>query len=545
MSSEITLRGSLVLLLALGALAPACKSPAEWSAAADDEVYQLVAERRAELGLPGSFTVDVPEGSLRSRVLAGEHPAELGHLSLADCQRFAAENSRDYQTRREALYLSALDLSLQHYAFGLQTAVSGSTSVTGDDAGADGFNADGGVRLSKVLGNGASVVLDLGGSLFKNLASGTPGDFISDLSLTVTRPLLAGSTNEAIFDSLTRSERRVVDEARRYERFRRSFGLDVVSRYWRILEQHEVVANEESNVANLGILSEKNAALSEAGRLDDIQAGQATQDELRAQSRLINAVSQLEGLYDDLKLFMGLPINVEIQLDRNAFAAMADEGVQAITIPEDEAIALALTERLDIATTRAQLDDAERNLRIAEDDLGSRVDLVASTGATSDVEPGFDFQSANVDWSLALNYDLAVDRLGERNAYRAAQLALDAAKRALVQDEDQLRIDVRDDLRTLEQSREDFFIQVNSVLIAERRVESTELKLDAGRAETRDLLEARNSLVAAQNSRVSSLVDFKLARLRLLLDMEELVLDESGVRARDPKLLLPTIEENK
>lgn len=545
MPPALTLRIALALVLFGAFSLSSCKSADEWSAAADDEVYQLVAERRAELGLSGGFTIEAPAGSLRSRILAGERPPELMHLTLADCQRFAAENSREYQTRREALYISALDLSLQNYVFGLQTDVSGSTSVSGTDSGADSFNADGGVTLSKVLGGGASVVLDLGGSLFKSLASGSPGDFVSDLSLTITRPLMAGGTSEAIFDPLTRAERRVVDEARRYERFRRSFGVDVVSRYWRILEQQEVVANEEANVKNLSLLRERNEALSEAGRMDDIQAGQATQDELRAQSRLISARSQLEGLYDDLKFFMGLPIDVELQLDRTAFAAMADEGVEEITIPEERAIELALAERLDLATTRALLGDAERNVRIAEDDLGSRLDLVMSSGATSDVEPGIDFQAADVDWSLALDYNLAVDRLGERNAYRAAQLARDAAERALVQAEDQVRIEVRDDLRVLAQAREDFKIQENSVQLAERRVESTELKLDAGRAQTRDLLEARDSLVAAQNSRVGALVDFKLARLGLLLDMEELVLDEDGVRARDPELLVPKIEEEQ
>ena len=79
--------------------------------------------------------------------------------------------------------------------------------------------------------------------------------------------------------------------------------------------------------------------------------------------------------------------------------------------------------------------------------------------------------------------------------------------------------------------------------LAERRVESTELKLEAGRAQTRDLLEARDSLVVAQNAQVSALVDYKLARLTLLLDMEELVIDKQGVRARDPMLLSPTGED--
>lgn len=530
------------LALALGLTFGACNTPAEWSAEADDEVYELVAARRAALGFEDPFTIAEAENNLRDRVLTGEAPAMLDALTLAQCQRIAAQNSRDFQARRESLYLTALDLSLEQYRFGWRLDDGGSAVLSGDDSEAEGVSVDYGLTLRRVLGNGADVVLDIGGSFFKSLASGDPSDILADASLTITRPLLQGGSTEALYEPLTRAERRVVDEARTYERFRRSFGVDVFSRYYRILEQHEVVENELKNVQSLTLLRERNDQMVAAGRMDDIQAGQATQDELRAQSRLIAAESQLEGLYDDFKFFLGLPVEVEIQLDRTAFAAIAEEGLDPVTIDEATAITIALSERLDIATSRDEYHDAERSLRIAEEDLKRRLDLELRASGDSPVEPGFDFQSGAIDWSVALDFDLGIDRLAERNAFRAAEIALDAAERALERDEDSLRIDVRDDLRNLRQASEDYKIQVNSVLLADRRVESTELKLDAGRAETRDLLEARDSLVAAQNARVSALVDYKLARLRLLLDMEELVVDEAGVRARDPKLLNPTGE---
>lgn len=532
-------RPGLSLFLAASVLLVACTSSTDWSLEADDEVYELVSSGREQLGLPGSFSIAVPEDRLRQQILAGELSEELLELSLADCQGFAAENSRDYQARRENLYLTALDLTLERYRFGFQIDGSGAATLTGSNSEAEGLTVDGGLGFSQVLGNGANVVLDLGANLFASLASGDPTDLISDLSLSITQPLLGGASEEAIFESLTRAERRVVDEARRYERFRRSFCVDVFSRYWRILEQHEVVANEESNVASLSLLRERNDELAAAGRMDDIQAGQATQNELRARSRLIAAHSQLEGLYDNFKFFMGLPINTPIGLDRSAFEAMAGEGIEVVSIGEERATQVAMAGRLDLATTRDQLSDATRRLRIAKEDLGSRIDFFAGAGVANDVDPGFDVQSAPIDWNAGLTFDSPIDRLAERNAFRAAEIARDAAMSNLEEAEDSLRVAVRGDLRSLGQAAEDFAIQANSVTLAERRVESTELKLEAGRAQTRDLLEARDSLIAAQNGRVSALVDYKLARLALLFDMEELVLDEDGVRARDPELLAP------
>lgn len=538
-------RTPALLLLATGLVVGACNTPAEWSAEADDEVYSLVAERREALGFEGVFTIAEAEDNLRDRVLAGDVPPMLEALTLAQCQRIAAQNSRDYQARREGLYLSALDLSLEMYRFGWRLDDAGSISVDGDANGAESVTTDYGLNLRTVLGNGADVVFNLGGNLFKSLATGDPSEFLADASLTITRPLLQGGSTEALYEPLTRAERRVVDEARAYERFRRSFGVDVFSRFYRILEQHEVVENERKNVVSLSILRERNDQMVAAGRMDDIQAGQATQDELRARSRLISAESQLGSLYDDFKFFLGLPVEVGIQLDRSAFEAMATEGLDPVTISEALAIQIALEERLDFATSRDEYLDAERALRIAEVDLKRRLDLELTASGDSPVGSKLDFQSGAIDWDVSLDFDLGIDRLAERNAFRAAEIALDAAERALERDADSLRIDVRDDLRNLRQASEDFKIQENAVLLAERRVESTELKLEAGRAETRDLLEARDSLVAAQNARVSALVDYKLARLTLLLDMEELVIDEAGVRARDPLLLNPLGETDQ
>jgi outer membrane protein TolC len=67
------------------------------------------------------------------------------------------------------------------------------------------------------------------------------------------------------------------------------------------------------------------------------------------------------------------------------------------------------------------------------------------------------------------------------------------------------------------------------VVLAERRVESTRLSLEAGRAATRDLLEAQASLLAAQNAATQALIDYELARLALYRDLEVLRMESSGI----------------
>jgi outer membrane protein TolC len=66
-------------------------------------------------------------------------------------------------------------------------------------------------------------------------------------------------------------------------------------------------------------------------------------------------------------------------------------------------------------------------------------------------------------------------------------------------------------------------------------VNSVELFLQAGRAEIRDLLDAQEALVSAQNALTAGLVDYRVAALALQRDMGLLETDEKGLwREYDP-----------
>ncbi|MHC4788103.1 MAG: TolC family protein, partial [Planctomycetota bacterium] len=67
-----------------------------------------------------------------------------------------------------------------------------------------------------------------------------------------------------------------------------------------------------------------------------------------------------------------------------------------------------------------------------------------------------------------------------------------------------------------------------SVALAERRVESTLLLLEAGRAAARDVLESQEALLRAQNALAGALVDYKLASLELARDMGILTVGKRG-----------------
>ena len=80
-----------------------------------------------------------------------------------------------------------------------------------------------------------------------------------------------------------------------------------------------------------------------------------------------------------------------------------------------------------------------------------------------------------------------------------------------------------------EKERESLLIQARSVKLAQKRVESTNLFLEAGRAQIRDLLEAQEALLSAQNALTAAIINYRVAELQLQRDMGVLKISEKGL----------------
>jgi outer membrane protein TolC len=516
-------------LLALVCALAGCKSAADYKDDADTDVYRLVAERREQLkvGDP-SFTIEPNPDSLRQRMLRGEVKAPPP-LSLVQCLDIAAENSREYQTQKEALYLAALDLTLAQYGFEVQTNGVLSASVLGNGSGATEANGNAILGLSKLLGSGAMLIGDIGLSFMRNLLSSDGWHPVTDVGLAFTQPLLRGFGQSIVEEPLTQAQRNLMYQARSYERFRRTFAVDAADRYYSVLQVRDVVVNQDANVKSLTQLTQRNQALAEAGRLSDIDVGQARQDELSSRVSLLGSRERLANRLDDLKLFMGLPIEFELELDPNALATLTETKIADLKFDEHHVIEFALENRLDYLNKADQVADAERKVAVAADALRAALDIAAQAHNPSQNGQPAKFNFQDSEWSAGVVLDLPINRFPERNTYRKSLITYDVSVRAKEEAGDQIAVDLRDELRVTEERREAYKIQLSAMALAEQRVASIRLKLEAGRTDTRTLLEAERSLLDAQNAVTSALIDYNISRLALLRDLEVLRVDRGGI----------------
>ncbi len=617
-------RGAFVALAlagaALGALTTGCKSPAEHRMDADNVAAEIIARKQQEaLGRTEPFTIERPEATLRRRLmevqgLAVTGPESLGtsmleepadwpepsdgeaaagtgtpacdlprplKFSLLEALQVAASNSRDYQSRKEDVFRTALDLDLERDEFrstfsGRADAVFATDLSDGDPT--HSAESSHSVDWSKLFENGVSVTAGLALDLVKLLTDDRESSLgiAADFSLSV--PLLRGAGRRIVAEPLTQAERNVVYAIHTFERYKRTFAVDVASSYLDVLQRLDQVDNAEANYRSLITSARRARRLADAGRLPEIQVDQAHQDELRARDRWISAIESYHRSLDSFKITLGLPADAEIELDSEeltrlaaaAKTALGDiddiekdlvppvgeqqaadeielsepsrEGGGPYEVEEHVAVRLALENRLDLRTTVGRLYDAQRKVIVAADALKAGLDLEAGgrfgegRSAGSADQPNAELRPERGRYDLALALDLPWERTAQRNSYRASIISFERAARDLQQAEDQVKLDIRNGLRNLIRAREAIRIQSLAVKVARTRVDSVQLFLEAGRSEIRDLLDAQESLVSAQDALTANLVDYRVAVLALQRDMGVLEVNEKGLwREYDPQ----------
>jgi outer membrane protein TolC len=510
---------------------------------ADAEVYDIIEKKTPQVpDMPRNFRL--PESGAR-RASAGEAAGRA--LSLPDALRLAIEHNRQYQSAREDVYLQAMSLTESRLAFsnqytGIVDLILARDGTRTSSAGADSTSADstvessGSLGLTRRLSTGGQLTTSLSANFLRYLTGDPRNSAAAAFDAALRQPLWRGAGRRNAQEGLIQAERDTTYQLRDFVRFRRTFYVRVASDYYRVLQQEAVVGNERVNLENLGTARQRAEMLAQAGRLPEFQVRQAEQDELSARDRWVRAVQAHEAARDSFKITLGVPTETELQLDPQELARLQAAELPETALTRDAAVEQAARSRLDLLTAADEVDDAERKVAVAENNLKPDLDLLlgfntqrSRSRTTSGVTRTWD---SGV--SAGVEADLPLTRLPERNDYRAAFVSLDRVRRAHSLLSDQVVQQIYSAWRRLEEARESRRIQVRSVELAERRVESTTMLLDAGRAEVRDLLEAQAALLRARNALLAVLVDYRVALLELWRDMDRLAFENGEFREESP-----------
>ena len=207
----------------------------------------------------------------------------------------------------------------------------------------------------------------------------------------------------------------------------------------------------------------------------------------------------------------------------------------------------ALTNRWDLMNARAQVVDAWRQLKVTANALMGvatvQYNLQATTPPTG-VHP-LAFSSAATNQQLTLDFQLPLNRVAQRNAYRAAQIAYQVSRRNLMSLEDNIAAQVRFDVRQLQlftsnyriqkKALQSLYAQVDSaleVIVAPTDPDALKASGTAGQAAaaalTSQYLTALGQLNGSQTKMYDIWLSLLATRMQLYLDLERLPLNDRG-----------------
>ena len=493
---------------------------------ADKETYKIIQEKqKAALGETNAFSIDTPYSGRKpddikaDEIIADRMREAKEVLTLPEALRIAVVDNRQYQLRKEQLYLTALALTGERFAYVPQffagTGVRGERTANGEES----IGVENRIGFDKLFKTGGRIGLDLANDLLRFYSGGRSDSALSTITLSLAQPLLRGAGAKIAAENLTQAERDVIYEIRAFSYYQDTFAFDIVTTYLRLLQQQDTVKNQYENFLSRVTLRERAVAWS-VDRLAPFQADLAAQEELSARNSYILAVERYRTSLDQFKITLGLPVGYEIRLDEKVLRDLEAIGLLPVPLSNEESYDLALKRRPDLLNEIDVFEDSKRKIMVAANRL--KPDLLLFANASLDSRRPTDYARFNLnEYSLngGMSLDLPLNRKLERNNYRQSIILFERQLRTLALFLDDLKSALREDLRTLELSRQTYDIQTRAKQLADRRVESSELSLQAGRVQVRDVVDAQTARVQAYNAATAALVEYHLTRMRLLLDL--------------------------
>ncbi|MFO0807255.1 MAG: TolC family protein [Gemmataceae bacterium] len=276
-------------------------------------------------------------------------------IRLEQASELGVFNSREYQDRREDLYLSALGVSLQRFSFASQFFLTeeiarlyaGSKTTGGPQNRWSGTTQ---ANVNKLFPTGALLLFKFANQLVFEMSGNGPKFFApSTISLDFTQPLLRGGGKAVTLEPLTQSERNLLYNVRNYARFRQQFYVSiaggttlgigapalgasfpqgnfvdtrlnassfaVTTGYLPTLLRYAILTNERNNVAELERILTLYRALQGGGDVSPLQTDQVEQQLLTSRSTVLLSEQNLRDSLDRFKIQLGIPTAVPIELD--------------------------------------------------------------------------------------------------------------------------------------------------------------------------------------------------------------------------------------
>ena len=335
-------------------------------------------------------------------------------------------------------------------------------------------------------------------------------------------------------------------------------------------ELSDLVADSVQNVFNVvradlnrleSVMDERLATAATAEDRDQLQADyRKTFSDFRRTESDFQKVQQ--GILEIQATLDGEPSEDQLELIPGQLNSLRQEllyAIQGATVPQvsarvefiqvapfdlsiQQATQLALENRLDLMNAKAEVMDARRRVEVIANNLKAVLDVGIDGSISTD--PGgtdpFDFRDDTGQLTASLGFDTPLDQIDERNAYRAALINYQRARRDYMLFEDQVKQQVRRAWRQLDVLKDNLETSRRAVRIAALQGDSTisesreppdprNVNNQSSGRQGLNLANALDEILGAQNALISNWVNYEQNRLNIYRDMGIMDVGPDGI----------------
>lgn len=472
---------------------------------------------------------------------------ELKLMSLADVVQYAFRHARDFQSAKEDLYLSALALTLERHLWTPQLVSNIQTRYANYGAIRDFDHAMAVVAETAVeqrLPYGGQLTATVINSLMRDLTNHLTSGETGRIVLAADIPLLRGAGPVA-YESRYQAERDLIYAVRTFERFRQTFAVEIASSYFDLQQRKQQIYNLGESVKSFASEVDRARARWQTGRIIELDVQRAEQDRLSVFNRRLVAINNYRTAMEAFKIRLGMPPEEEFNVDplggpeedlhddgARLTDARLDRSIRMPQVTLAEAVKVGQQYRLDLLNSQDRIDDRRRGVDIAENNLLPGLDAQGSvTYDTNPDKPNMvNYHDDRATWRSALNLEVPLDRVEERNALRGALINKERAVRNYSQSRDQVAAQISQTMRQVLLSQQSLRIQILSRDLALNRREGARIRFEKSLVSNREVVDAENSLLNARDALAAAQVQLRSAILQFFRDTGMLRLNDDGRR---------------
>jgi outer membrane protein TolC len=324
------------------------------------------------------------------------------------------------------------------------------------------------------------------------------GDYTSGIGASIRQPLLRGRQSEFVRSGVDGAEFSARTSRRAVYQTGVATVLGSIRAAYQVVRQREFLRLSEDSMRRLDGHADAARARERAGLASSIDVFRATLQNNQAREGLDAAREAYGDALDTLRIQLSLSLTAPIEVD-------APLQFELVRMDEEEAVAIALENRVELVQAKDTLAESRRRSRLAEYDIQPDLDLSLSYArfdTASDFSRSLEFGQDSISVNLLTTSDMA--RTAERARYQQSLLNVSAAARNLELERDQVIRDVRGALRELQREEKRITLQEDQIRQAQGKLELAQVKFNRGLANNFDVIEAEAELRTAESNLVSA-----------------------------------------